>query len=394
MRIVMLAPFGIRPKGTLLARMLPLAQALVQRGHTVSIAAPPVQNPEDADRREVYAGVPVAHTALPSWPGPLGEVQYISMLVRAVLAERPERIHLFKPKGYSGLAALVCRVLLPQVPLLVDTDDWEGWGGWNDLLPYPRPAKTLFAWQERDLPRRAAAVTVASRTLEAQVWGFGVAPERVFYLPNGLADTSQPAYDRRAARQALRLGDGPLLLLYTRFWEFDLPDIISALVAIVNRYPLARLLVIGRGERGEEHDMLRLAQRSGVAAAIDYRGWVEPPQIPALLAAADLALAPMNDTLINRARGLAKLLELMSAGLTVVAGRVGQAAEYIEDGRSGVLVPPHDPAALARAVLALLEDQAARAQLGQAARERVVQHYNWDRLALAAEAAYALHSTR
>ena len=108
------------------------------------------------------------------------------------------------------------------------------------------------------------------------------------------------------------------------------------------------------------------------------------------LESADLALAPMNDTLINRARGLAKLLELMSAGLTVVAGRVGQAAEYIEDGRSGVLVPPHNPAALARAVLALLEDQSTRAELGRSARERVVQHYNWDRLALAAEAAYTL----
>ena len=44
-RITMLAPFGIRPKGTLSARMLPLAQALPRRGHRVSIVAPPVQNP-------------------------------------------------------------------------------------------------------------------------------------------------------------------------------------------------------------------------------------------------------------------------------------------------------------------------------------------------------------
>ncbi|MBC8075574.1 MAG: glycosyltransferase family 1 protein, partial [Chloroflexales bacterium] len=47
----MVAPFGIRPKGTLSARMLPLAKALVRRGHTVSIAAPPVQNPADAGTR-------------------------------------------------------------------------------------------------------------------------------------------------------------------------------------------------------------------------------------------------------------------------------------------------------------------------------------------------------
>ncbi|NTU86064.1 MAG: glycosyltransferase family 4 protein, partial [Chloroflexales bacterium] len=59
MRIVMLAPFGIRPKGTLLARMLPLARALTRLGHAVSIVAPPVQNPEDAGTRVVHGGVPV-----------------------------------------------------------------------------------------------------------------------------------------------------------------------------------------------------------------------------------------------------------------------------------------------------------------------------------------------
>ncbi len=185
LRITMLAPFGIRPKGTLSARMLPLAQALARRGHCVSIIAPPVQNPQDAGRRDIYDGVPVTHTPLPTWPGPAGVAQQVQSLLRAALAERPDVLHLFKPKGYSGLAALLARLVRPNLPLVVDTDDWEGWGGWNDLLPYPLPAKMLFAWQERDLPRRAAAVTVASRTLQAQVWGFGVPPERVFYVPNG-----------------------------------------------------------------------------------------------------------------------------------------------------------------------------------------------------------------
>jgi glycosyltransferase involved in cell wall biosynthesis len=390
LRIIMLAPFGIRPKGSLAARMLPLAQALARRGHSVSIVAPPVQNPQDAGRHELYDGVPVTHTALPTLPGPLGVLQQVAGLLRPALAEQPDIVHLFKPKGYSGLAALLARAARPRLPLVVDTDDWEGWGGWNDLLPYPRLAKELFAWQERDLPRRAAAVTVASRTLENQVWGLGVAPERVFYLPNGVSSA-----DLRV--QSVEIGSHETqnsklktysLLLYTRFWELDVRDIVVVLVAIVARCPAARLVVIGRGERGEEQDLLRLARRAGVAAAIDYRGWVEPAQIPALLASADVALAPMDDTLINRARGLAKLLELMASGLPIVAGRVGQAAEYIEDGRSGLLVPPGDPAALARAVLALLADASRRTRLGQEARARVARHYMWEQLAPRAEAAY------
>jgi glycosyltransferase involved in cell wall biosynthesis len=180
------------------------------------------------------------------------------------------------------------------------------------------------------------------------------------------------------------------MLLYTRFWEFDVRDLVAALVPIVAGCPLARLVVVGRGERGEERELLRLAERAGVASAIDYRGWVEPDKIPALLAAADLALAPMNDTLINRARSLAKLIEIMAAGLPIVAGRVGQVAEYIEDGRSGLLVAPGDPAGLARAALALLADAPLRARLGQEARARVARHYTWDLLAPGAEHAYQM----
>ncbi len=388
LRIVMLAPFGIRPKGTLSARMLPLAQALVRRGHSVGIVAPPVQNPEDAGTRVLYQDIAVTHTRVPRWPGPIGVAQQVLALLRTTLAERPDLIHLFKPKGYSGLAALLARRLRPDLPLVVDSDDWEGWGGWNDLLPYPISAKWLFAWQERDLPRRAGAVTVASRTLETQVWGFGVAPERVFYLPNGM-----PSSELRVKSFELDSTQNSKLktlnlLLYTRFWEFDVRDLVTALVVILGQCPAARLLVIGQGERGEERALMRLAERAGIAAAIDNRGWVAPARIPALLASADLALVPINDTLINRARGLAKLLELMAAGLPIVAGRVGQVAEYIEDGLSGVLVPPEDPAALAQAALRLLADQELRARLGQAARERATQSFSWEHLALQAEAAY------
>jgi glycosyltransferase involved in cell wall biosynthesis len=390
LRIVMLAPFGIRPKGTLLARMLPLAQALTRRGHQVSIVAPPVQNPQDAGRRDVYDGVLVTHTAARALPGLAGVAQQVSMLVHLVLAEQPDVLHLFKPKGYSGLAGLLMRLISPRLPLVVDTDDWEGRGGWNDVLPYPQSAKMLFAWQEHDLPRRAAAVTVASRTLESQVWGFGVPHQRVFYLPNGVPSSelkvlnSELETDKTHNSQLITHN----LLLYTRFWEFDVHELVAALVAIAAACPSARLLVVGRGERGEEQVLLRLAARAGVAQMIDYRGWVEPAQIPPLLASADIALAPMNDTLINRARCSAKLLELMAAGLPIVAGRVGQMSEYIENGRSGILVSPGEPAALARAALTLLADAPLRARLGQAARERAGQLFAWDVLVGAAEQAY------
>ena len=95
-------------------------------------------------------------------------------------AGRPDVIHVFKPKGYSGLAGLVLSAL--RRPWVLDTDDWEGRGGWNARNPYPAPQRALFQWQETTLPRLAGAVTVASRTLQTQVWGLGV-PRAAGLLP-------------------------------------------------------------------------------------------------------------------------------------------------------------------------------------------------------------------
>jgi len=381
MRIVMLAPFGIRPKGTLAARMLPLAQALVRRGHRVVIVAPPVHNPDDAATCVEYEGVPVIHTAAPRAPG---VAQQTLALLQETLRQRPDVVHLFKPKGYAGLAALALHHLRPALPLVVDTDDWEGPGGWNDLLPYPSAAKRLFAWQERDLLRRAAAITVASRALETLVWSMGIAPERVFYLPNGVRPSTfnlQPS--------TLNLQPSTFnLLLYTRFWELDVREVVAALVGVAARCSNVRLIVVGKGERGEENELLRLVQRAGLAPFVDYRGWLMPDHIPATLAEADVALMPMRDTLINRARGLAKLLELMGAGLPIVASRVGQAAEYLEHGVSGWLVPPGNPGALAEAVLRLIGDADLRQRLGIGA-QHAARQYSWDVLAPIAEQAYA-----
>ena len=388
LRVAMIAPFGMRPKGTLSARMLPLAQALCANGHQVKIVAPAYLNPEDAGSTTIIDGVAVEHVAMSRLPGALGVVETAVAVGRAARRWQPDLIHVFKPKGYSGLAALIARWAQPHVPLVQDTDDWEGWGGWNDLLPYSRPLKTLFAWQERTLPRWAAATTVASRTLETQVWGFGVAPARVWYVPNGVPPQPPTLLDQATACRALNLGDGPIVLLYTRFWEYNLGEIVAVLLALKHRRPDARLLVLGAGERGEERELARLADRAGVLPWLDARGWADAATIQQGFAAAAVALAPFSDTLMNRAKGMAKLLQLLHAGVPVVASRVGQAPQYVVDGTTGMLVPPGNGGAMAQAVLALLADPARARALGQAGQRDVIERFAWPRLTSTLEAAY------
>ncbi len=386
--IVMVAPFGLAPKATTRARALPLAAALVARGHRVTLIVPPWDDPAQSGLEWVEEGVTIRHIALPRRCETAG---IVARLRAAIRAARPDLVHVFKPKGHGALAALG---LERRYPVVVDTDDWEGRGGWNDSGLYGPAQRALFAWQERDAPRRAAAATAASRTLEGQLWGFGLAPERVAYLPNGVAHARHGGWARAreaapAVRARLGLGDAPTVLLYTRFVEFAPARAVAILRGVREHVPDARLLVVGHGLGGEDAALHAAARLAGLDAAITQLPWIEWADLPATLAVGDVAILPYADTLINRAKCSVKALDLLVAARPIVADAVGQLRETLVPGESGVLVPPDEPAAFAPAVAALLRDPARRAALGAAAERRAWDSFDWAHLVVRAEELYA-----
>ncbi len=394
MKIVMVGPFGLRPKGTVSVRALPLARALVRRGHCVSVLVPPWNYPQDSGRSFEDEGVLVRNVTLPAPLPVLNHLEITRCLVRMARAEHADVIHAFKPKSYAGLTAWVWwnfrRFWYPQARLVVDTDDWEGAGGWNDLEPYGPVQRAFFAWQERWGLTHADAVTVASRALQTLAWSLGVPRSHVFYLPNGVSPAAiTPAPARIAAiRDHLALGEQPVVLLYTRFFEFRLERLVAVWREVVADRADARLLIVGKGLFGEETRLRRLMADAGLAGTVIEAGWVEAEDVPGYLALADVALFPMDDTLLNRTKCSVKLAELLAAGVPVVAEAVGQVAEYIEPGTSGLLVPAGHPKMFAGALLRLLRDEKKSKALGRAARERMQREFSWDRLAALAEAAY------
>ena len=191
MNIAMLGPFGLRPKSTMRRRALPLGKALAARGHGVTIIVPPWDWPADAGRQWQEEGVEVRCLSLsPSVPG-LSAIALVVRLLRGALDTQPDVVHCFKPKAYAGLAAFLLwygrYVGLWRGRLVVDSDDWEGPGGWNERGGYSWAQRPFFAWQERWGLLHADAVTVASHTLQTLAWSLGVPPERLHYLPNGVS---------------------------------------------------------------------------------------------------------------------------------------------------------------------------------------------------------------
>ncbi len=155
----------------------------------------------------------------------------------------------------------------------------------------------------------------------------------------------------------------PLLLFVGRLRYYKgLDYLIRALPEIP-----ARLLVVGVGPM--EAEWKALAEASGVADRIVWGGEAPDADLPALYHLADLFVLPASHS--SEAFGLVQV-EAMAAGVPVVCTELGTGTSYVnQDGVTGRVVPPRDPAALAAAISELLADPAKRAAMSVAARARV-----------------------
>jgi glycosyltransferase involved in cell wall biosynthesis len=391
MKIVFLAPFGIRPKGTVIARMVPLAAAIQSLGHEVVIVAPPYTNREDSGKTEAVRGVTIRNILLGPKNRALAAPLLAWRLFRTTLGEKPDLVHLFKPKGYGGLAAMLFllweRFGGPMPAMFLDSDDWEGRGGMNEFLDYSYAERCLYAFQERWLPRRMAGVTVASRGLEEIYVGMGVGRERLLYLPNCVEE--RPPGEGARVRERLGIAaDAPVLLLYTRFFEFEQERLHQILEGIYRRVTGVRFLVVGKGRRGEEEELAAAALEGGFRNALIIAGWVEPEALPDYLAAADVAIYPFTDTLVNRAKCPAKLTELLSAGVPVIADRVGQIPEYLHPELHPLLCAPGDRGEMIEKIVQFLTDGEMRRKASLLGREFILANFSWGEYAKGLENFY------
>ncbi len=364
-RLAMAGPFGLRVKGTAKARMIPLAAALERKGFEVKVFLPPWDSPSDSGRTEMIGGVEVHHLALPPRLPLIRHLLIALSLARNCTAFRPDFVWIFKPVGYTGLAAALLK--LSRTPVIVDADDWEGRGGWSERNPYPLLWRAIIPLQERWVLSHADALTLASRTLQSIAWSMGVPEERTLYLPNGVDPLPQ-----------LGPGSRKAVGLYTRFVEFTPEDLLRIWLGILEKEPEAELVIVGKGFRGEEEEFLSLARQAGVEKSIRLEGWMEREEALALLGKARVAIWPSRDNLINRAKCPAKLAELVAIGLPVVAENVGEASTYV---LPELLVESGEHGEFAGKVAALLRDEATARALGAKGREKLLSRYSWDSLA-------------
>lgn len=195
-----------------------------------------------------------------------------------------------------------------------------------------------------------------------------------------------PNTSSQAIREKLGLSNYSVVLFVGSFagWH-GLDDLIQASNLIVRELPHVKFLVVGGGK---DHPNYRLivdkAQKLNLLENFLFVGTVNPQEIPKFIAAADIAVAPYNPQRSGYTRKYGffysplKIFEYMAMGKPVVATRVENISQIIEDGVNGLLVEPGNYRELAQAIVKLLKSSELAKQLGGNAYLKSM-NYSWER---------------
>ena len=257
---------------------------------------------------------------------------------------RPDVLHANLPTPWSCQYALSAALLTPGVRTLAV----------HHAIALPETQAQLRL-NRLNLKRLDAhvAVSVASAGFVERVVGLGEGAVRVIY--NGVPDVPVTA--------GPRVADGPVVGYVGRLAPEKGLDV---LLRAIGSLPDVTTVLIGDGP--DRPRLERLSRELGVSDRVCMPGWVEDPR-PWYPGFDVLALPSRSEAL-----GIAAI-EAMLARLPVVASRVGGTPEVVVDGDTGILVPPDDHEALARAIRSLLAAPALRGRMGESGREIALRRF-------------------
>jgi glycosyltransferase involved in cell wall biosynthesis len=223
-------------------------------------------------------------------------------------------------------------------------------------LPPPLPPDPEWRGREERVYSGAARIfSMSEFAAGSLVRDYGVDPARVTVV--GAGPNVTPARPAASAERE------PAILFVGRcFAAKGGPDLVEAFRRVRRTHPRAQLWIVSQGPTGP------------LPEGAIFHGTLGAEGLAALFARASVFALPT----LREAFGLA-FLEAMAFGVPVVGTRIEAIPEIVVERETGLLCPPRDPAALAAALAALLDDPARAARLGAAGRARAAERFGWDR---------------
>jgi D-inositol-3-phosphate glycosyltransferase len=253
--------------------------------------------------------------------------------------------------------------------------------GANDTSPPERRAVEFRILEEVD---RVLATCPAEVEELAALYGADLA--RLTLVPCGVDVEMFRPVDRKEARRALGLPDKPTVVYVGRLVPRKGVDTLIEAFALLPRNLDARLVIVG-GEPGgspEATSLSILTESLGISARVSFAGSRPREDLHRYYSAANAAVSVPH----YEPFGMTPL-EAMACATPVVGSRVGGIKTSVADDKSGYLIPPRDPQALARCLLRLLLDETSRDRMGRAARRRIEEYYTWARVSSLAAGAFS-----
>ena len=350
----------------------------------------PVPGPdvETVDGLTFYRTPPIAAV-----PSPIREWREIGALARAVedraRAWRPDLLHAHSPV-LDAMAALRAGRRL-GIPVLYEIRAfWEDAAVGNGTGREGSARYHLTRRLETHAVKAADAVAVICEGLRTDLIARGVDPAKIIVSPNGvdldLFGDPPPRDDALAAGLGLGADDAVIGFIGS-FYDYEgIDDLIAAMPALVAARGDARLLLVGGGPM--EAALKAQAAASPVAERIHFVGRVPHEEVERYYSLIDILAYPRKKMRLTDLVTPLKPLEAMAQGKLVAASDVGGHRELIEDGVTGTLFAPDDPAAIAAALVGLLSARAEWDERRRTARRFVETHRNWSSNILRYEPVY------
>ncbi len=339
-----------------------LAEAGVARGHDVTVL---VTSLDRQTRREALNGVKLIKTSrwinissAPISPTMFREARKIGRTAEIVHLHFPyppgELAHLFSGSGAKTIMTYHSDIVRQKI-----------------LRIFYRP----FLW--RILRKADRLIATSGRYIDTSPY-LSEFKTKCVIVPLGTdVDQFAKADPRRATalRRELLAADPQSVLLLSvgrlRYYK-GLDDLIRALPAI----PQARSVIVGSGPM--ETEWKELARSVGVADRVMFAGEVPDEALPLYYAASDIFVLPAN----ARAEAFGTVIvEALAAGKPVISTEVGTGTSWVNvDDETGLVIPPHNPAAVAQAINTLVNDKPLRQKMSRAAQARAYAEFTVEQM--------------
>jgi len=355
---------GAEVAGGLLEHLRLLSEGLVRSGRSVRAVLAPAAAVDHVALRCVSAGVAVSRLTVRG----KFDIRGITRFARLVAADKPQVVHVHLSSPVEALPAILA----------------ARWGGARHIVttehaPTWRPLQRFYSRAVKRAVMRLLDAVIVLNAADAVCLQeeFGAPPSLLRVIHNGV-----PGFPGQipGAEARARLGLSPDVTVIGYLGALEEKKGLLDLFDAVERGGLAGPTLLLGGEGALEPALRDRA--AGRAFPVVFAGRVD--EVGGFLAAIDVFVFPSHQEALPLA-----LLEAMAAGLPIVATTVGGIPEAIEDGVTGLLVPPRQSGALAEALRRLVENPALRRRLGEQARRTAAEKFSAERMVQATEALYA-----